>query len=54
VKTRVERTLAYLQDVPGYLANALRDRPAMHRLERDYFEDQQVERTLDKVRWFAQ
>src|SRR4029453_695002 len=48
-KRRVERALLDEQDLLRHLANALRDRPAVHRLESDRLQDQQVERALDQV-----
>src|ERR1051326_2807213 len=53
VERRVERSLLHLQLVFRDLLDALRDRPAMLRLERDDFQNEEVERALDEVVWFA-
>src|SRR5437867_6800739 len=50
----VERTLIDLEHVPRELLDPLRDAPAVHRLERDGFEDEEVEGPLEDVRgWEA-
>ena len=53
VERGVERALADLQDVARHLPDALRDRPAVHRLERDDLQDQQVQRALHEIGRFA-
>src|SRR5215813_15321021 len=42
VERRVQRALADLEHLARHLADALRDGPAVHRLERDHLEDEQV------------
>src|SRR4051812_27468398 len=49
VQRRVERSLSHLQDLIRHLADALRDRPAVHRLERDHFQNQKVQRALNEI-----
>ena len=46
----IERAFADLQHVAGHLLQALGDRPAVQRPERDDFEKQQVERALHEIR----
>ena len=53
VQRGVERSVAHLQDVTGYLLEALPDGPAVERLEGEDFENQQVERALDEIGWPA-
>lgn len=54
VQRWIEGALAHLENVAGDLADALCDGPAVHRLQGDDFEDQQVEGALDEIRRFAQ
>ena len=49
VQRRIERALLHAQQFVRDLLDALRDRPAVHRLERDRPQDQQVERALNQV-----
>src|SRR5262245_11121559 len=49
VQRGVERSVADLQRVIGDLPEALADRPAVHRLERQNLQDQEVERSLDEI-----
>jgi hypothetical protein len=51
LQRRVERALLNQQNVVRQLADAARDRPAVQRLERERFENQEVERALDEVDW---
>ena len=53
VQGGVERPLAHLQDVIRHLGNALRDSPAMRRLKRNDLQNQEVERALHEIGWFA-
>jgi hypothetical protein len=53
LQSGVQRSLLHLQDVVGELADALRDRPAVERLQRDRFHDQQIDGALDQVGGFA-
>ena len=45
----IERALLDLQDVVGELADPLRDRPAVQRLERDRLQDQQIDGALNEI-----
>src|SRR5688500_5443254 len=47
----VQRALVHVEHTPGHLLNALADPPAVHRLERQRFEHQQIERTAKHVGW---
>jgi hypothetical protein len=49
VQRGVEGTLLNLQHFPGDLLDALGDGPAVLRLERDSFENQQVQRSLHEI-----
>src|SRR5262245_52356422 len=49
LQSGVERALLDLQDLVRQLADALRNRPAVQRLERDRFHDQQVDGALNEV-----
>ena len=49
VQRRVQRALRDLQHVAADLANALRDAPAVHRLERERLEDEQIQRALNEI-----
>src|SRR5687768_16967273 len=51
VQRRVERAIAHLQNVVGNLVEPLADRPAVEGLEREDFQDEQVERALHEVSW---
>jgi hypothetical protein len=53
VKSRVERAVADLQDVAGDLLEAQADGVAVHRLEGQNFQEQQVKSALDQVGRFA-
>ena len=53
VQRGVELSVAHLQDVTGYLLEALPDGPAVERLEGEDFENQQVQRALDEIGWPA-
>ena len=54
VKRWIKRALAHLKNFAGHLPDALRNRPTVHRLKRDYFQNQQIERTLHQVGRLAQ
>ena len=45
----IKRSLLHLQHVVRYLLNPLSDGPAMNRPEREGFQDQQVQRSLDQI-----
>jgi hypothetical protein len=45
----IERSLVHLQDVARQLLDALRNRPAMLRLEQERLQDEEIERALDEV-----
>src|SRR5205807_8736290 len=49
MQCRVQRALWDLKGFARDLMDALGDRPAVHRLERERFEDQEVERALRQV-----
>ena len=53
VQGRVERSVANLQYIARNLCQAQADRPAVQRLERQNFQDQEIESPLDKVGWSA-
>jgi hypothetical protein len=46
-------SLLDLKDFVGNLLNAFGDGPAVLGLQRDGFEDEQVERALDEIAWFS-
>jgi len=54
VKRWIEVALADLQNFAGDLVNALRDGPSVHGLERDDFQDEQIQGALDEIRGFTQ
>ena len=54
VKRWIERALADLQNFAGHLVDALRDGPTMHGLERDDFQDEQIQGALDEIRGLTQ
>ena len=45
----VERTVADAQHIAGNLLQALTDGPSIQGLQRQYFEDQHVQRPLDQI-----
>src|SRR5271165_1241833 len=53
VQSWIQRALAYLENVAGHLPDALRNRPSVHRLKRDCFQNQQVECALHEIGWLA-
>src|SRR4051812_35443582 len=53
MECRIEGALGHLEDVLGDLLDALRDGPAVLRLERERSEDQQIERALREIDAFA-
>ena len=53
VQRRIQRPVAHLQDGARNLFEAHADRVAVHRLEREDLEQQQIQRALHQVRWFA-
>jgi hypothetical protein len=53
VNRRVERSLLDLEDLCTDLLDTLRNSPAVHWLEGDSFENEQVERALDQIGRFA-
>jgi len=42
-----------LRELARHLPDALSDRPAVHRLERQHSKDQQVKGALNKIGWLA-
>ena len=53
MQSRIQRALIHLQHILGNLPDALRDRPAVHRFERNRLQDQQVHGSLHQVSRFA-
>ncbi len=53
MERRIERALLHLQHLTGDLLDALGDGPAVLRLERDGFQDEQVECSLHEIAWFS-
>ena len=53
MQRRIERTGLHLQHVAGNLLDAEDDAPAVHRLERQGLEDEQVQRALQQVGRFG-
>src|ERR1700730_16971933 len=53
VQRGIERAIADLEDVTGHLLEALADRPAVKRLEREDFQNQEVQGALHQVRRLA-
>lgn len=53
MQSRAERAVADLEDVAGNLPQALSDREAVQRPEREDFQQQEVLSALDEGRWFA-
>ena len=51
VQGRVERALLDLKHLARNLLNAFGNRPAVFRFERDSFQDEKVERSLDQIVW---
>jgi hypothetical protein len=51
VQSRVERSLLNLKSVSRDLLDTLGDSPAVFGLERNRFQDQKVECSLDKIGW---
>ena len=51
VQGGVERALLNEQHIARQLPNALCNRPAVHRLERERLENQEIEGALDEVDW---
>jgi hypothetical protein len=49
----VERTLLYLENFAGDLLNPLGDGPSMQRFEKERFEDEEVEGSLNEIAWLA-
>ncbi len=49
----IERSIAHLQDVAGDLFQALANRPAVERLQRQNLQQKQVQGSLDQVGWSA-
>src|SRR6476661_4262870 len=49
VQCRIQRPLRDLENVLRHLLDALRDRPAVLRLDSQRLEDQQIERALDEI-----
>src|SRR5689334_18853625 len=49
----IERAVADLQNVGRDLLETKSDRPAVHRLERQHFEDEKIQRPLNEVVRFA-
>src|SRR4030095_13986643 len=45
----IERALLHLHDVARHLLQALRNRVAVNRPKRDYFEDEEIERALRQI-----
>src|SRR6185312_15401198 len=53
VQRRIEGSLLHLQHLAGNLLDAFGNRPAVHRLQRDGAQDEEVERALYQIIWFA-
>src|SRR5437762_5630012 len=53
VQSRVQRSVAHLQHVAGYLFQTLTDSEAIHRLKSENFQQQHVQRALHEIRRFA-
>src|ERR1700722_10849005 len=53
VQRGIERAIADLQYLAGDLRQALTDSPTVQRLQRQNLEKQEVQGTLDQIRWFA-
>src|SRR5258708_9261610 len=53
VQSRVERSVAHLQHVAGYLLQPLTDGEAVQRLKGQDFQQQHVQRALHQIRRFA-
>jgi hypothetical protein len=49
----IECARTHLEDIARDLLDSKRDAPAMHRLERECLQDQQIERALQPLRRFA-
>src|SRR3954465_13508359 len=49
----IQRTLSDLQSVFAHLLDTFRDGPSVLRFEGHGLENQQIQRSLDQVRWFA-
>ena len=49
----VQRSLLNLKHFTGDLLNAFGNRPAVFRLKRNGFENQEVEGSLDEIAWFS-
>src|SRR5262249_25267715 len=49
MQRRVQRALLHLERVVGNLLDAFGNRPAVLRLERDGFQDQEIERALRQI-----
>ena len=53
MQSRIKRALIHLQHILGNLPDALRDRPAVHRFERNRLQDQEIHRSWHQVSQFA-
>jgi hypothetical protein len=53
MQRRIKRALMDLQHFVRNLTNALRDAPAVHGLERECPQNQEVEGALDQVGWLS-
>jgi hypothetical protein len=49
VQCRIQRALTDLQNLTGKLANALRDSPTVHWLQRNSLQNKNVERPLNEI-----
>src|SRR5262249_36018855 len=52
VKCRIEGSLLYGQDIVGKIQDSFGNAPAVQRLAPQSFENQQIQRSLEKIRWF--
>ena len=53
MQSGVERALLHLEDFAGKLLNPLGDGPSVEGFEKERFEDQEVEGSLNEVAWLA-
>jgi hypothetical protein len=53
VQRRVKRAVTHPQNIAGDLIQTLADRPPMHRLQRQYLQQQQIQRSLNEIGRFT-
>ena len=53
MQRRIECAGAHLEHLAGDLLDAKRDAPAVHRLERECLQDQEIQRALEQVSGFT-